>query len=293
LNPFVRDKRYLSSIEEIYTTPLTKEQIVNLEKTFCQPFFNRSDSEENNLDQYLKKSFSSNMGLIQTQSYQDDLLSEIFPKKNQEMFQDWFLTESFKNIIGKKGISNSSKKERNILPSPRFNEHVKKQEMYRIYRIDSIFSKWDLLKTYMPWFFTSAWCKYIENILLDTLPDILLHGSNQFVSILRDIKHNIMLQLNILWEPIQWKLRTILFKFNWIFRTHILNKFLFLKNPLNKFFSSCEDCFIEETSDREKSSVPFIWAHLRLLNARGYEYWILIPLFVFGYSVFQYFQMIP
>nr|YP_010184960.1 Ycf2 [Pseudotsuga brevifolia]QVH34639.1 Ycf2 [Pseudotsuga brevifolia] len=292
LNPFVRDKRYLSSIEEIYTTPLTKEQIVNLEKTFCQPFFNRSDSEENNLDQYLKKSFSSNMGLIQTQSYQDDLLSEIFPKKNQEMFQDWFLTESLKNIIGKKGISNSSKKERKILPSPRFNEHVKKQEMYRIYRIDSIFSKWDLLKTYMPWFFTSAWCKYIENILLDTLPDILLHGSNQFVSILRDIKHNMMLQLNILWEPIQWKLRTILFKLNWIFRTHILNKFLFLKNPLNKFFSSCEDCFIEETSDREKSSVPFIWAHLRLLNARGYEYWILIPLFVFGYSVLQYFQVI-
>jgi hypothetical protein len=57
------------------------------------------------------------MDLIQTRSYQDDLLSEIFPNKNQEMFQDWFVTESFQNIIGNKGIygrstlSNSSKEE--------------------------------------------------------------------------------------------------------------------------------------------------------------------------------------
>ena len=309
-NPFVRDKRYLSSIEDISTTPLTKKQIVNLEKTICEPFFNRSDSEENNLDQYLKKSFNSKMGLIQTRSYQDDLLSEIFPNKNQEMLhriKDWFVTESSKNIIGNKGIdgrstlSNSSKEERKILPSPRFHERVKKQEMYRIRisRIDSIFSKWDLFKTYMPWFFTSAWCKYLENILLDTLPEILLHGSNRFVSILQDIKHNIMHKLNILWEfsqalwePIQWKLRTNLLKLSLKFRTNLLNKFLFIMNPLNDFLSSCEDCFIEETSDREKSSVQFIWVHLRLLNARRYEYGILIPFLVLGYFVLQYFKVI-
>nr|ULF03459.1 Ycf2 protein [Cathaya argyrophylla]ULF47463.1 Ycf2 protein [Cathaya argyrophylla]ULF47559.1 Ycf2 protein [Cathaya argyrophylla] len=289
LNPFVHDKRYLSSIEEISTTPLTKEKIVNLEKTFCQSFLNRSDSEENNLDQYPKKGFSSNMGLIQTRSYQDDLLSEIFPNKNQEMFhriQDWFGTESSKNIIGigNRGIderstrSNSSKEERKILSSPCFNELVKKQEMYRIFRIDSFFSKWDLLQTYMPWFFTSAWCKYIENMLLDTLPEILLHGSNKIVSIFRDIKHNFLFQFNILWEPIQ---------------LNKLSKFLFLKNSRNEFLSFCGDFFMEETSDREKSSAPFIWAHLRLLNVREYEYGVLIPFFVLGYSVLlQYFQVI-
>nr|YP_009268451.1 hypothetical protein [Pseudolarix amabilis]BAV19357.1 hypothetical protein [Pseudolarix amabilis] len=308
LNPFVRDKKYLSSIEDISTTPLTRKQIVNLDQTFCQPFFNRSDSEENNLDQYLKKGFSSNMGLIQTQSYKDDLLSEIFPNKNQEMLhriQDWFVTESSKNIIGNKGIegrstlSNSSKEERKFLPSPRFNERVKKQEIYRISRIDSIFSKWDLFKTYMPWFFTSAWSKYLENILLDTLPEILLHGSNKFVSILRDIKHKIMLKSNILWERyhplwkyIQWKLRTNLLKSSFRFRKNFMKKFLFLTNPLNNFLSSCEDCFIEETSDREKSPVPFIWVHMRLLNARRYKYGIIIPFFVLGYFVLQYFQVI-
>nr|YP_009243520.1 ycf2 [Pinus armandii]AJT70433.1 ycf2 [Pinus armandii]UDN39188.1 Ycf2 [Pinus armandii]UDN39262.1 Ycf2 [Pinus armandii] len=292
LNPFVRDKRYISSIEEISTTPLTKEQIVNLEKTFCQPFFNRSDSEENNLDKCLKRGFSSNVGLIQTRSYQDDLLSEIFSNKNQEMFhriQDWFVTKSFKNIIGNEGIdgrstlSNSSKEEQKIKPSPHFNEPAKKQEMYRISQIDSILSKWDLFKTYMPWFFTSAWCKYLENMLLYTLPEILLHGSNPFVSILQDIKHNIMLKWNILWElshplwePIKWKLRTNL--------TNLLN-FRFRTTLMNNFFSSCEDCFIEETSDRE-------WTHLRLLNARRYEYGILIPFFVLTYSILRYFKVI-
>jgi hypothetical protein len=100
--------------------------------------------------------------------------------------------------------------------------------MYRISQIDSIFSKWDLFKTYMPWFFTSAWCKYIENMLLDTLPEILLNGSIQFVYILQDIKHNIMHKLNILWklshplwEPIQWKLRT----------NHLELSFTFIRNP--------------------------------------------------------------
>lgn len=52
----------------------------------------------------------------------------------------------------------------------------------------------------MPWFFTFAWCKYLENMLLDTLSEILLHGSNPFVSILKNIKHYILLKRNILWE---------------------------------------------------------------------------------------------
>jgi hypothetical protein len=143
----------------------------------------------------------------------------------------------------------------------------------------------------MPWFFTSAGCKYLENMLLDNLPEILLHGSNQFVFILRDIKHNIKHKLNILWElyhplwePIQWKLRTNLFQFSFRFRKFILNKFFFL-SPLNEFLES-------STVNRKKSSVSFIWKHLRLLNSRRYEeYGILIPFFVLGYSVLQYLKV--
>nr|AWH04516.1 hypothetical protein [Asclepias aff. aequicornu ShS-2018]AWH05148.1 hypothetical protein [Asclepias boliviensis]AWH06175.1 hypothetical protein [Asclepias pilgeriana]AWH07754.1 hypothetical protein [Asclepias mellodora var. mellodora] len=60
-DPFVR-----YSIADISGTPLTEGQIVNSERTYCQPFsdMNLSDSEGKNLHQYLN--FNSNMGLIHT-----------------------------------------------------------------------------------------------------------------------------------------------------------------------------------------------------------------------------------
>ncbi|KAL6496086.1 hypothetical protein OROHE_027520 [Orobanche hederae] len=56
--PFVRKTIY--SIADISGTPLTEEQIVNFERTYCQPLsdMNLSDSEGKNLHQYL----NSNMG---------------------------------------------------------------------------------------------------------------------------------------------------------------------------------------------------------------------------------------
>ncbi|KAL6541879.1 hypothetical protein OROGR_011365 [Orobanche gracilis] len=58
--PFVRKTIY--SIADISGTPLTEEQIVNFERTYCQSLsdMNLSDSEGKNLHQYL----NSNMGLI-------------------------------------------------------------------------------------------------------------------------------------------------------------------------------------------------------------------------------------
>ena len=63
-DPFVR--RTIYSIADISGTPLTEEQIVNFERTYCQPLsdMNLSDSEGKNLHQYLN--FNSNMGLIHT-----------------------------------------------------------------------------------------------------------------------------------------------------------------------------------------------------------------------------------
>nr|YP_009158473.1 hypothetical protein [Dioon spinulosum]YP_009158492.1 hypothetical protein [Dioon spinulosum]AFS64418.1 hypothetical protein [Dioon spinulosum]AFS64485.1 hypothetical protein [Dioon spinulosum]BAR93679.1 hypothetical protein [Dioon spinulosum]BAR93698.1 hypothetical protein [Dioon spinulosum]BDI62879.1 hypothetical protein RF2 [Dioon spinulosum] len=289
LNPFVHDKIDISSIEEISTTPLTRERIVNFEKTYCQPLLNRSDLEENNFDQYLKRGFSSNMGLIQTQSYQDDLLSEIFIKRkenNQEMLhriRDWFVksssTEGSKNRIENKAIDkrstllNFSKEERNLFSfcSPRFNERAKKQEMYRISQIESLFKKWDLFRTYTPWFLTSAWWKYLENLLLETFPEILLNSSDQLVSILHDIMHKSNLSWAIshqLWALLQCNLRT-----------NILDKLFYLWNLCS---------FKEMINQKNESSVLFIWAHLRLLNAREFEYSILILFFVLGYFVLRY-----
>ncbi|KAL6557821.1 Protein Ycf2 [Orobanche minor] len=116
--PFVRKTIY--SIADISGTPLTEEQIVNFERTYCQPLsdMNLSDSEGKNLHQYL----NSSMGLIHTPC------------------SDKYLT--------------SKKRKKRSL-----NKWIDKGQMYRTFQRDSAFSilsKWNLFKKYMPWFLTST-----------------------------------------------------------------------------------------------------------------------------------------
>nr|QHN57740.1 hypothetical chloroplast RF2 [Cleisostoma paniculatum]QHN57748.1 hypothetical chloroplast RF2 [Cleisostoma paniculatum] len=156
-DPFVRGAIY--SIADISATPLTEEQIVNLEKTYCQPLsdMNLSDSEGNNLHQYL--SFNSNMGLIHTP-------------------------------CSEKSLPSGKRKKRSLC----LKKCVEKGQMYRTFQRDSAFSnlsKWNLFQTYMPWFLTSTGCKYLNFTLLDTLSDPLpiLSSSQKFVSIFHDMMH--------------------------------------------------------------------------------------------------------
>nr|YP_010374866.1 hypothetical protein RF2 [Pontederia australasica]YP_010374884.1 hypothetical protein RF2 [Pontederia australasica]QXU58301.1 hypothetical protein RF2 [Pontederia australasica]QXU58321.1 hypothetical protein RF2 [Pontederia australasica] len=156
-DPFVR--RAIYSIADISATPLTEEQIVNLERTYCQPLsdMNLSDSEGKNLHQYL--SFNSNMGLIHTP-------------------------------CSEKYLPSRKRKKRSLC----LKKCVEKRQMYRTFRRDSAFSnlsKWNLFQTYIPWFLTSTGCKYLNFTLLDTfsdpLPIPILSSSHKFLSIFHDI----------------------------------------------------------------------------------------------------------
>nr|YP_010723327.1 Ycf2 protein [Phalocallis coelestis]YP_010723345.1 Ycf2 protein [Phalocallis coelestis]WDW26697.1 Ycf2 protein [Phalocallis coelestis]WDW26715.1 Ycf2 protein [Phalocallis coelestis] len=158
---FVR--RAIYSIADISATPLREEQIVNFERTYCQPLsdMNLSDSEGKNLHQYL--SFNSNMGLIHTPCSEKD-----FPS--------------------------GKRKKRSLC----LKKCVEKGQMYRTFRRNSAFSnlskwkwKWNLFQTYMPWFLTSTGCKYLSFTLLDTFSDPLpiLSSSPKFLSIFHDIMY--------------------------------------------------------------------------------------------------------
>ncbi|KAL6586369.1 Protein Ycf2 [Orobanche minor] len=164
--PFVRKTIY--SIADISGTPLTEKQIVNFERTYCQPLsdMNLSDSEGKNLHQYL----NSNMGLIHTPC------------------SDKYLT--------------SKKRKKRSL-----NKWIDKGQMYITFQRDSAFSilsKWNLFKKYMPWFLTSTRYKYINFIFLDTFEEllsILISSSQIFVSIF----HDIMLEKWMSWRILQRK----------------------------------------------------------------------------------------
>nr|QCT81923.1 Ycf2 [Protea caffra subsp. kilimandscharica]QCT81945.1 Ycf2 [Protea caffra subsp. kilimandscharica] len=156
-DPFVR--RAIYSIADISGTPLTEGQIVNFERTYCQPLsdMNLSDSEGKNLHQYLN--FNSNMGLIHT-------------------------------LCSEKYLPSEKRKKRSLC----LKKCVEKGQMNRTFQRDSAFSnlsKWNLFQTYMPWFLTSTGCKYLNFTLLDTFSDLLpiLSSSHKFVSIFHDIMH--------------------------------------------------------------------------------------------------------
>nr|QGX06491.1 Ycf2 [Meconopsis integrifolia] len=235
-DPFVR--RAIYSIPDISGTPLTEGQIVNFERTYCQPFsdMNLSDSEGKNLHQYLN--FNSNMGLIHTPFSEKYLPSE--KRKKQSLC---------------------------------LKKCVEKWQMYRTLQRDSAFSnlsKWNLLQTYMPWFLTSAGCKYLNFTLLDTFSDLLpvLSSSQKFVSIFHDIMHG----SDTSWPIPPKKLWAILPQWN----------------PISEISSKCLHNLLlsEEMIHRNNESpVPWIWIHLRSPNAREFLYSILFLLLVAGYLV--------
>nr|YP_010423685.1 hypothetical protein RF2 [Laportea decumana]YP_010423702.1 hypothetical protein RF2 [Laportea decumana]USG97159.1 hypothetical protein RF2 [Laportea decumana]USG97176.1 hypothetical protein RF2 [Laportea decumana] len=169
-DPFVR--RAIYSIADISGTLLTEGQIVNFERTYCQPLsdMNLSDSEGKNLHQYLN--FNSNMGLIHTPCSEKYLPSE-------------------------------KRKKRALC----LKKCLEKGQMYRNFQRDSAFStlsKWNIFQTYMPWFLTSTGYKYLNFIFLDTFSGLLpiLSSSQKFVSVFHDIMHG----LDISWRILQKKL---------------------------------------------------------------------------------------
>nr|YP_009446988.1 hypothetical chloroplast RF21 [Adenocalymma hatschbachii]YP_009447006.1 hypothetical chloroplast RF21 [Adenocalymma hatschbachii]ATY48216.1 hypothetical chloroplast RF21 [Adenocalymma hatschbachii]ATY48217.1 hypothetical chloroplast RF21 [Adenocalymma hatschbachii] len=167
-DPFVR--RTIYSIADISGTPLTEEQIVNFERTYCQPLsdMNLSDSEGKNLHQYL----NSNMGLIHTPCSEKYLPSE-------------------------------KRKKRSLCPSLRLG--VEKGQMYRTFQRDSatLSKKWNRFQTYMPWVFTLTGYKYLKLLFLDIFSDLLrILRSHKFVSKIHDIMH----ESRILWRIRQKKL---------------------------------------------------------------------------------------
>nr|USZ79669.1 hypothetical chloroplast RF21 [Nyctocalos pinnatum]USZ79689.1 hypothetical chloroplast RF21 [Nyctocalos pinnatum] len=174
-DPFVR--RTIYPIADISGTPLTEGQIVNLERTYCQPLsdMNLSDSEGKNLHQYL----NSNMGLIHTPCSEKYLPSE-------------------------------KRKKRSLCPGLRLS--VEKGQMYRTFQPDSatLSKKWNLFQTYMPWVFTLTGYKYLKWIFLDIFSDLLrILRSHKFVVIFRHIMHKSRILWRIRqkkWSLSQWNL---------------------------------------------------------------------------------------
>nr|YP_010513681.1 hypothetical protein Ycf2 [Cratylia mollis]YP_010513698.1 hypothetical protein Ycf2 [Cratylia mollis]UXL85252.1 hypothetical protein Ycf2 [Cratylia mollis]UXL85269.1 hypothetical protein Ycf2 [Cratylia mollis] len=222
-DPFVR--RAIYSIADISGTPLTEVQIVNFERTYCQPLsdMNLPVSEGKNLHQYL----NSNIGLIHTSCSEKYLPSEKRKKRS---------------------------------PCPK--KCLEKRQMYRTFQRDSAFStlsKWNLFKTYIPWFLTSTGYKYLNFIFLDTFSDLF---------------HNIMHRLHISYLKIAlWKIQCNLKIWNRIseIRTNCLHNLL-----------------LSDEIFHQNNESLLISTHLRSLNVWELHYSIPFLLLVAGYLVYTH-----
>lgn len=174
-DPFVR--RAIYSIADISGTPLTEEEIVNFERTNCQPLsdMNLPDSEGKNLHQYLN--FDSNMGLIHTPYSEKYLPSEQRKKHSSCLKKSLEKGQVYRNFKRKSRLST-------LYKLKRFRRYI------------------------IPWFLTGTTHKYLNLILRETFSDLLaiLRRSpkfQKFVSIFHDIIYRRGLE-RILWK--KWSL---------------------------------------------------------------------------------------
>nr|QYB21438.1 hypothetical protein RF2 [Fitzroya cupressoides] len=235
-------------IEDIYKISLINPQIipqiVNFDKNSCYPFLSSSDSEEKTFNQDSKNSFNCDIDLIQTQSYQEDLLSEISIRMNKfAEKEEYSSTESFKHIIEDKAIGDfiEVKAIGDFFNKEKLKFFFSKLKFFSFktvqIKINILFEKWGLFQTYRSWLWllTSAGWKYTKNMFLATFPEIPINSSDQLLSIPHNIdfddiglecRQNWNHNLNILrslyhqfWALLKWEIQN---KIDQIFREKIL-----------------------------------------------------------------------
>nr|YP_009701095.1 hypothetical protein RF2 [Parasitaxus usta]QEQ14300.1 hypothetical protein RF2 [Parasitaxus usta] len=206
LKYLIHDKRAIFSLEEIPTTPFTREQQrVDFEKNDGPPFLNSSDSKENKNSRCQSDS-SKDIDLIQNQSYAEDLrliFETLFIKMNRIEINKKLVikstsTEESKSLVEKKEMYSTSPwwkciedvlldTYKEIQKSTFLNKD--KEILYRAFQFQINLSNWEIFKTYRLCVFTSAWWKYLKDVFLDPILQILINSRDQNASILDLIEY--------------------------------------------------------------------------------------------------------
>ena len=280
MNLFFYEKKNSDFINVSIINQLALKQIINFKITN----YYQSYLEKKNLDLYVKKILKSKNYFIQTQIFQNYVLSDFFLKiqnENNEML-NWInklfinlnLEKNSMYIIPNKSINNINinlsfyKKNENLLSffSKKSTNLIQKNKINKIFfKTSSFFFKWNIFKKYIAWLFTSEWWKYLKNIVLDFFSEILLNINDQFnytfYTILQDIQKNL------------YNLGTNL---SFILKTQISGN----------FFGKWNLRLLKQINTQQKNK-GFRWTHLRLINTWNSQYLTTISLFTFGYFIFQ------
>nr|YP_010689816.1 hypothetical chloroplast RF2 [Ceratostigma ulicinum]YP_010689834.1 hypothetical chloroplast RF2 [Ceratostigma ulicinum]WBR75441.1 hypothetical chloroplast RF2 [Ceratostigma ulicinum]WBR75459.1 hypothetical chloroplast RF2 [Ceratostigma ulicinum]WBR75525.1 hypothetical chloroplast RF2 [Ceratostigma ulicinum]WBR75543.1 hypothetical chloroplast RF2 [Ceratostigma ulicinum] len=206
---FVR--RTIDSITDISGTPLTEEERVNLERTYCQLLSDISDmslSEEESVEEEsveeervnLERTYCQPLSDISDMSLSEE---ESVEEERVNLERTYFqpLSDiSDMSLSEEESVEEESVEEESVEEESVEEESVEEGQMDKIFQRDSAFSnlsksKWNLFQTYMPWFLTSTGYKYLNFLFLDTLSDLqssnhkFRSSNHEFLSIFHEIMH--------------------------------------------------------------------------------------------------------
>nr|YP_010997014.1 hypothetical chloroplast RF2 [Plumbago zeylanica]WPJ72713.1 hypothetical chloroplast RF2 [Plumbago zeylanica] len=292
---FVR--RTIYSIADISGTPLTEEEIVNLERTYCQPLSDMSLSEEEivNLERTYRQPLSD-MSLSEEEIVEEEIVN--LERTYRQPLSDMSLSEEegknlhqYLNFNSNMGLIHTPRSEK-YFPSEkrkkrslRLKKCVEKGQMDRIFQgvqRDSDFStllksKWNLFQTYMPWFLTSTGYKYLNFLFLDTFSD-LLSSNPKFGSIF----HDIMRIPDISWGILKRKWRILERRI----RKRNLWEWTKKKRKISEIPRKCfHKLLLNEERIHRNNESPLISTNLSSPNVREFLYSILLLLLLAGYLV--------
>nr|YP_010917727.1 Ycf2 protein [Encalypta ciliata]UVG41313.1 Ycf2 protein [Encalypta ciliata] len=245
------------------------------------PTFYRKDNLKKNT--YIQKQLESNKNFYQTDSFEHYLLSEFFSKIQNENNQiiNWidklFIINfnSKKNLINillnKNGNNRKLNYEKNkkifLSFSKNYIKLIPQTRIHKIFKTSNFFVKWTFLEKYRPWFFTSKWWKYFQNIVLNLFSEILINIKDQFNYILPTTLENRKKILNYLLKILSFNLKNKIIGNSFeIWNLRLLEQ-------------------INEQNKNQENEWP--WFSLKLINKWNKQYIATISLIIFGYFLFQ------
>nr|YP_001023676.1 hypothetical chloroplast RF2 [Angiopteris evecta]A2T308.1 RecName: Full=Protein Ycf2 [Angiopteris evecta]ABG79575.1 hypothetical chloroplast RF2 [Angiopteris evecta] len=186
------------------------------------------------------------------------------PKSFQEMIDNKFLKEK------KKELETILLKEEYIIRSfypININEVLDRISIYKTLQQENISNKWSLFRNYTPWFFTLEWWNYLNNLVSETFPEVLLNTNDLLDSNRSYIIRYINNLLTSLWLELKFR----------------------SKNENVDYLISKSDSFLVKEISNQKNKPFFKWSLLRFVNGHNVEFSAIVLLLIFIYGISRHY----
>nr|YP_009973824.1 hypothetical chloroplast RF2 [Danaea sellowiana]QNH93723.1 hypothetical chloroplast RF2 [Danaea sellowiana] len=248
-------------------------QIVNFD---IEPLFSQVDRSISSKSQDFTEDqlYSTDEAFSDSRSYLENhkmlywlrkylLYKYLIPKSFQEIIANNFLKE-------KKKFETVLPKEKYIIHSfypIKINKVLDGISIYKTFQQENISNKWGLFKNYTSWFFTLEWWKYLNNLISETFPEVLLNINDLLDSNRSYIIGYINNLLTSLWLELKFRSKN---------------------ENIDYLISKLDSFLVKEISNRNNKSF-FKWSLLRLVNGHNVEFSTLVLLLVFIYGISRHY----